>query len=447
MHYLLVYFQVLSTRLFGKTTDLKLKAMTIIHSSTTETVRLPGVVAGTNEAGVGTGAPVVVHPVVVRSKLPLQRRIRHNESSSAQRKPHKKVIAKKKKPLKSKKKNKEFIDYSAVKENPLEKTSEEDPLGKVRNWLLNSHDISGSLAVRKSKSSPAGFLQQGNQPRSPGKVQRLSEQRGSLDANGKEQVKLQVVYKPPFKFSVKLKKPTEVATTVVKEINSKVNRRNRAAILIQNDNKRKLIKAKRKMKSSTEDTSKETTSIPKNLNFDCSEGFSVSDKLKEQNKESTVSENKALCAKNENCMIPKTANNREPVYENTPIYQNLHEMSSSKVELQRTSSVNCVSPSRALERGKSQKITRHHSVDGKSRDRPRNAQEDNKRYSIATDKCLDSVRLRLPHPDNVKNHSDVLASKRHSVPLLDSDTDSNLHTMPSDLEVLLSESEYLFSDA
>lgn len=33
--------QILSTRLLGKRTNLKLKTVTIIHSATTETVRLP----------------------------------------------------------------------------------------------------------------------------------------------------------------------------------------------------------------------------------------------------------------------------------------------------------------------------------------------------------------------------------------------------------------------
>lgn len=54
------------------------------------------------------------------------------------------------------------------------------------------------------------------------------------------QVKLQVVYKPPFKFSVKLKKPTEVATNVVKEINSRVSQkqqRNALHIKQNNDNR------------------------------------------------------------------------------------------------------------------------------------------------------------------------------------------------------------------
>lgn len=53
-------------RLLGKRPDLKLKSVTIIHSSTTETVRLPP------EGAEG----VTVHPPAVRAKLPLSRKVR-----------------------------------------------------------------------------------------------------------------------------------------------------------------------------------------------------------------------------------------------------------------------------------------------------------------------------------------------------------------------------------
>lgn len=53
-------------RVLGKRPDLKLKSVTIIHSSTTETVRLPP--EGTEG--------VTVHPPAVRAKLPLSRKVR-----------------------------------------------------------------------------------------------------------------------------------------------------------------------------------------------------------------------------------------------------------------------------------------------------------------------------------------------------------------------------------
>lgn len=61
-----ILMQVASTRLLGKRPDQKLKSITIIHSSTTETVRLPPE---------GTGG-VTVHPPAVRAKLPLSRKVR-----------------------------------------------------------------------------------------------------------------------------------------------------------------------------------------------------------------------------------------------------------------------------------------------------------------------------------------------------------------------------------
>ena len=61
-----VSVKVASTRLLGKRPDQKLKSVTIIHSSTTETVRLPP--EGTEG--------VTVHPPAVRAKLPLSRKVR-----------------------------------------------------------------------------------------------------------------------------------------------------------------------------------------------------------------------------------------------------------------------------------------------------------------------------------------------------------------------------------
>ncbi|KAL1140356.1 hypothetical protein AAG570_000288 [Ranatra chinensis] len=208
---------VLSTRLLGKTTDLKLKAITIIHSSTTETVRLPADGEGNNT--------VVVHPGV-SSKLPLKKKVRGGAGATKRE-----VTKHKKSSRKKNNKKNEIIDYSRTQEKPSSKTPDEDPLGKVRNWLLNSH-IDRTI-VRKSKSSPAGFL-----PTSTSTVeQRVVVPASSsvpkrTPSSSKEQVKLQVMYKPPFKFSVKLKKPAQVATSVVKEINSKV-RRPRTAMLVR----------------------------------------------------------------------------------------------------------------------------------------------------------------------------------------------------------------------
>uniref|UniRef100_A0A8D8W5K6 ADAM10 endopeptidase n=1 Tax=Cacopsylla melanoneura TaxID=428564 RepID=A0A8D8W5K6_9HEMI len=218
---------VLSARLFGKESNRKKSShVTIMHSSTTETVRLPS-----DPSPLGN---VTVHPVVVRSKLPLKKKVRERGKKSrgenaaettgdpASRKIAKKLIEKN------------------VKKNmkPLAKIGEEDPLGKVRHWLLNSHHISNGLSsLRKSKSSPAGFvpvdtvvmtsekpsdvpavstvpavlplLPRIEEAVSPGA--QASDPAEELSGSGADlEVKLQVVFKPPFKFSVKLRKPNKV---------------------------------------------------------------------------------------------------------------------------------------------------------------------------------------------------------------------------------------------
>jgi len=200
--------------LFGKRSDPKLKSVTIIHSSTTETVRLPAD---------GDSQNVTVHPAAVRSKLPLKKRVREkrnvNNNNSPAKKSRKNVGAEeesttetsspkkvgpgaqKKERKTRRKKSKGVIDYSVAQNKVLvtnKKTPEDDPLGKVRNWLLNSHHIESlGGTLRKSKSSPAGFANPPEPPRPVAKAQPKTKD---------NQVSLQVVYKPPFKFSVKLSK-------------------------------------------------------------------------------------------------------------------------------------------------------------------------------------------------------------------------------------------------
>lgn len=200
--------------MFGKRSDPKLKSVTIIHSSTTETVRLPAD---------GDNQNVTVHPAAVRSKLPLKKRVRekrnvNNNNNSPAKKSRKNVaaeeesttetsspkkvgLAQKKERKTRRKKSKGVIDYSVAQNKVLvanKKTPEDDSLGKVRNWLLNSHHIEAlGGTLRKSKSSPAGFVNPPEPARPVPKAQQKTKD---------NQVSLQVVYKPPFKFSVKLSK-------------------------------------------------------------------------------------------------------------------------------------------------------------------------------------------------------------------------------------------------
>lgn len=114
---------------------------------------------------------------------------------------------------KSKSKHKEVIDYS--------KQNHSNTFGKVQKWLLESPivaqpeaddgitsnaEVEHASKVRnimsKSQSTPERLAL-----RSPKKVQSVS--------NLNDKVKLQVVYKPPFKFSLKLSKNSAVKTKVL----------------------------------------------------------------------------------------------------------------------------------------------------------------------------------------------------------------------------------------
>ena len=283
----------MSIKFLGKRPSLKLKSVTIIHSSTTETVRLPPE---------GEGGQVTVHPAAVRSKLPLKRKVhekhnlhRHrlkikdkannnnnnnnsssnnNNSSSSNNNNNnnttKKIVKKnkrKKKPATpvtdgevaaakhtgevaeeaalqrklrkvqqqtkgKKKKKKEVIDYSAVQSDKDKlgvilglsdkgPVSDSDPVGKVRNWLLNSQSPVDSALLPKSKSTPVGLTGSAESPvkgmRAPAVMHHSRSEKPKSRSTGnlqganktggeKEKLRLQVVYRPPFKFSLKLHK-------------------------------------------------------------------------------------------------------------------------------------------------------------------------------------------------------------------------------------------------
>ncbi|XP_076759486.1 disintegrin and metalloproteinase domain-containing protein 10 isoform X1 [Xylocopa sonorina] len=269
---------VASMRLLGKRPDLKLKSVTIIHSSTTETVRLPP--EGTEG--------VTVHPPAVRAKLPLSRKVREKRRHRKHKDSHGNAVDKSTKDASKKKKQpqsqtkrtsanaaedyarkrsgnattgvvqdnkrkktvssrdkitsngnavsnvdndkrkrkkqhkKEVIDYSAMQ---TEKDSEPntDTASKVRSWLLASSQCrpetgrGNTNGLPKSKSTPVGLTSAGTRlpaSRQPVSRRPVESRETKIPASSgirKERAKLQVVYKPPFKFTVKLRKSDKVA--------------------------------------------------------------------------------------------------------------------------------------------------------------------------------------------------------------------------------------------
>ncbi|XP_026737507.1 uncharacterized protein LOC113500808 [Trichoplusia ni] len=244
---------VASTRFLGRH-GKKLKSVTIIHSSTTETVRLP------DAADQG----LIVH-TAVRSKLPLKKKVALRTRAYRNKKDHKKLgdkasplhnANKKRKPIsqakleeapkitkestaivtnaegkspkhvilskhkgkikkRKTKMKKEIIDYSSMQKHPVSPIKDTEALSKVQRWLLSSPQ---PTAIPKSKSIPLGLTERSHrQAQKSARKTRPSKSATNLLSG--EKARLQVVFKPPFRFSVKICKSDK--TKVVLDKSSK----------------------------------------------------------------------------------------------------------------------------------------------------------------------------------------------------------------------------------
>ncbi|CAK1545924.1 unnamed protein product [Leptosia nina] len=247
---------VASTRFLGRHAK-KMKSVTIIHSSTTETVRLPD-----------AGDQMIVH-TAVRSKLPLKKKVAlrtrayrsKKEQSSKQgdkaspahaaktnnkskRKPPpqpkvddiqvtkeatavvtnaegkspKHVILSKHKGKVKKRKvkvKKETIDYSSMQKHPSSPTKDTEALTKVQKWLLSSPQ---PTVIPKSKSIPVNLTERTHRPVPKGS-RKTRPSKSATNLFSGEKARLQVVFKPPFRFSVKICKSDK--TKVVLDKSSK----------------------------------------------------------------------------------------------------------------------------------------------------------------------------------------------------------------------------------
>lgn len=261
--------QFVSTKILGK--KKKVKAVTVVHSSPTEPVRLP-----TDSSG---GPAVVVHPVAIRSKLPFKKKVHENKRRSKSAQPKEEPVLhnvnNNNSPVEVKKKKSKRHDKGvttgATQPAGKSKTAKpkktvvvadpkagaavisEDPLGKVRNWLINSHNIEDVGSLKKSQSSPAGFDL--SDPTGKNRTKRTNpsaappaavpattpaagtppKAEAAKKKPSKDRVKLQLVYKPPFKFSVKLgKNKNEISSHLIKDKRPEAVKQ-RAALLVRAD--------------------------------------------------------------------------------------------------------------------------------------------------------------------------------------------------------------------
>ncbi|CAH1128593.1 unnamed protein product [Ceutorhynchus assimilis] len=286
----IVTLLILSTKYLGKRPSFKLKSVTIMHNQTTEAVRLPS--DGQDGAVIihqGIRSKVPLKKRVRDGRIRKKRKstgktkdgkpaiskksagnspgndkgannnLNSPKKSSPKKKkrisaaigaeetgrknkdileiPHSKV---KKLNPKSKKKNKkkEIIDYSSIQPDidgkndntttPVVHTTitqeSTDPVGKVHHWLKNQYNLP------KSKSTPVGLTNVRTKPtiRPSRPDKSKSRSVASIPSNEKDKVRVQVVYKPPFKFSLKLKKPEKTTSAIVEPI-----KKPRTAFLVQ----------------------------------------------------------------------------------------------------------------------------------------------------------------------------------------------------------------------
>ncbi|CAF4814165.1 unnamed protein product [Pieris macdunnoughi] len=245
---------VASTRFLGRHAK-KMKSVTIIHSSTTETVRLPD-----------AGDQMIVH-TAVRSKLPLKKKVAlrtrayrskkeqtnkqgdkaspaHAAKNNKKRKPPaqpkldevkvakeatavvtnaegkspKHVILSKHKGKVKKRKlkvKKETIDYSSMQKHPSTPIKDNEALSKVQKWLLSSPQ---PTVIPKSKSIPVNLTERTHRQISKGS-RKARPSKSATNLFSGEKARLQVVFKPPFRFSVKICKSDK--TKVVLDKSSK----------------------------------------------------------------------------------------------------------------------------------------------------------------------------------------------------------------------------------
>ncbi|XP_072939762.1 uncharacterized protein [Epargyreus clarus] len=250
---------VASTRFLGRH-GKKLKSVTIIHSSTTETVRLPD----------ATDQGLIVH-TAVRSKVPLKKKVALRTRAYRSKKDHQKQgdkaspshAIKKRKPstqpkvdeahkvtkestavvtnaegkspkhvILSKHKNKvkkrkmkvkkETIDYSSMQKHPSSPTKDTEALTKVQKWLLSSPQ---PTAIPKSKSIPLGLTERAAHRPAPKGTRKTRPSKSATNLLSGEKARLQVVFKPPFRFSVKICKSDKTKVVLDKSSKPDVDRK------------------------------------------------------------------------------------------------------------------------------------------------------------------------------------------------------------------------------
>lgn len=121
---------------------------------------------------------------------------------------------------------KEIIDYSSMQKHPSSPIKDNEALSKVQRWLLSSPQ---PAAIPKSKSIPLGLTERAHRQVQKGS-RKTRPSKSATNLLSGEKARLQVVFKPPFRFSVKICKSDKTKVVLDKSSKPDVDRKRHEAV-------------------------------------------------------------------------------------------------------------------------------------------------------------------------------------------------------------------------
>lgn len=117
---------------------------------------------------------------------------------------------------------KETIDYSSMQKHPSSPTKDTEALTKVQKWLLSTPQ---PTVIPKSKSIPLGLTERTHSRQVPKSTRKTRPSKSATNLLSGEKTRLQVVFKPPFRFSVKICKSDKTKVVLDKSSKPDVERK------------------------------------------------------------------------------------------------------------------------------------------------------------------------------------------------------------------------------
>lgn len=120
----------------------------------------------------------------------------------------------------------ETIDYSSMQKHSAAPTKDTEALSKVQRWLLSSPQ---PTVLPKSKSIPLGLAERTHRQMQKG-TRKTRPSKSATNLLSGEKARLQVVFKPPFRFSVKICKSDKTKVVLDKSSKPDLDRKRHDAL-------------------------------------------------------------------------------------------------------------------------------------------------------------------------------------------------------------------------